>query len=203
MRRHTAEFDVNSSNPAIVNASLVAGLYPKVLALNTVKNELRTITNNQTVWMHPSSINFNRKLSDTGCSHFSYFTLMYEIALTLFVPCDIFEHNSVGIPRNCMLGKSVLLMTSQCFSFVGTVNSRYFLWSGTDENLYSTQQYVANCRYRHNWSQQSQIQHSAEIKCCLEVPSCESRQHPGITLPWPTAKPGSISLEGCLYDSVG
>jgi len=127
------EFDLNSSNPAIINASLVAGLYPKVLALNTVKNELRTITNNQTVWMHPSSINFNRKLSDIGCNHFGYFTLMYE-RVPLFVPCNIPKHNSVGNPRNCMLGRSVLLMISQCFFFVVTVNSRYFLYSGIDAN---------------------------------------------------------------------
>ncbi|KAJ3571585.1 hypothetical protein NP233_g3653 [Leucocoprinus birnbaumii] len=73
-----AELDVNSSNPAIINACLVAGLYPKVLAFDHIRHDLKTITNNQTVWMHPTSINFNRKLSDIGCNYFSYFTLMHS-----------------------------------------------------------------------------------------------------------------------------
>lgn len=73
-----ADFDLNSSNSAIVNASLAAGLYPKVLAFDPTKNELKTITNNQSVWVHPSSINSNQRLSDIGSNFFSYFTLMHS-----------------------------------------------------------------------------------------------------------------------------
>jgi len=72
------ELDVNSSIPAIINAALVAGLYPKLLAFDHSKAELRTITNNQAVWIHPSSVNFNRRLSDMGCNYFAYFTLMHS-----------------------------------------------------------------------------------------------------------------------------
>ncbi len=71
------ELDVNSSNLAIVNAALVAGLYPKLLAFDPSKVELRTITNNQVVWTHPSSVNLTRRLLDMGCNYFAYFTLMY------------------------------------------------------------------------------------------------------------------------------
>ncbi|KAF9452647.1 P-loop containing nucleoside triphosphate hydrolase protein [Macrolepiota fuliginosa MF-IS2] len=73
-----AELDVNSSNPVIINAALAAGLYPKILAFDPSKPELRTITNNQTAWIHPSSVNFHKKLSDMGCNHFAYFTLMHS-----------------------------------------------------------------------------------------------------------------------------
>jgi len=71
-----AELDVNSSNLAIINAALAAGLYPKLLAFDSSKAELRTITNNQVAWIHPSSVNAHRRLSDVGCNYFAYFTLM-------------------------------------------------------------------------------------------------------------------------------
>ncbi|KXN89904.1 ATP-dependent RNA helicase DHX29 [Leucoagaricus sp. SymC.cos] len=73
-----SELDIHSTNTAIVNAALVAGLYPKVLSFDSVKCELKTITNNQTVWMHPSSINSSRKLADMGYNYFNYFTLMHS-----------------------------------------------------------------------------------------------------------------------------
>ncbi|XP_006454441.1 hypothetical protein AGABI2DRAFT_182424 [Agaricus bisporus var. bisporus H97] len=72
------ELDFNSSNPSIINAALVAGLYPKVLSLNTSKSELKMITNNQVVSIHHSSVNFHKKLSDIGCNYFAYFTLMHS-----------------------------------------------------------------------------------------------------------------------------
>lgn len=75
------ELDFNSSNPSIINAALVAGLYPKVLSLNTSKSELKMITNNQVVSIHHSSVNFHKKLSDIGCNYFAYFTLMYVMHL--------------------------------------------------------------------------------------------------------------------------
>ncbi|KAK7694503.1 hypothetical protein QCA50_001689 [Cerrena zonata] len=67
-------YDLNTSNPFIVNAALVAGLYPKVLAVD--HDGMRTITNNQVASFHPSSVNFGRKPKDFGVNHLSYFTLM-------------------------------------------------------------------------------------------------------------------------------
>jgi len=70
------ELDGNSSNPALLNASLAAGLYPKILSIDG--GQLRTITNNQLAAFHPSSVNFRRQAADFGVHHLSYFTLMHS-----------------------------------------------------------------------------------------------------------------------------
>ncbi|KAF7966231.1 hypothetical protein HWV62_39469 [Athelia sp. TMB] len=70
------ELDSNSANPALLNASLAAGLYPKILAIEG--GQLRTITNNQLAAFHPSSINFRRQAADFGVHYLSYFTLMHS-----------------------------------------------------------------------------------------------------------------------------
>lgn len=69
------ELDSNSSNPSLLNASLAAGLYPKILSIEG--GQLRTITNNQLAAFHPSSVNFRRQAADFGVHYLSYFTLMY------------------------------------------------------------------------------------------------------------------------------
>ena len=71
------DLDVNSGNAAIVHAALAAGLYPKILAVDPIKKEMRTIGNNQPASFHPSSVNFKRRLGDFGVNHLCYFTLMY------------------------------------------------------------------------------------------------------------------------------
>ncbi|KAI0374315.1 P-loop containing nucleoside triphosphate hydrolase protein [Pilatotrama ljubarskyi] len=73
-----SDLDVNSNNAAIVNAALAAGLYPKILALDPLKREMRTITNNQPASFHPSSVNFKKRLGDFGVNHLCYFTLMHS-----------------------------------------------------------------------------------------------------------------------------
>lgn len=70
------ELDRNSRNIAIVNAVLAAGLYPKVLAIDPVRGDMRTIMNNQLASFHPSSVNFRRKARDFGVNYLCYFTLM-------------------------------------------------------------------------------------------------------------------------------
>ncbi|KAK0456451.1 P-loop containing nucleoside triphosphate hydrolase protein [Armillaria borealis] len=72
------ELDCNSNNTALFNAALVAGLYPKILAVDPTTNHMRTISNNQLAAFHPSSINFGRKPSDLGANHLAYFTLMHS-----------------------------------------------------------------------------------------------------------------------------
>ncbi|ETW87318.1 hypothetical protein HETIRDRAFT_413634 [Heterobasidion irregulare TC 32-1] len=72
-----AELDSNSSNVALTNAALTAGLYPKILSIDS-NSQMRTITNNQAVSFHPSSVNFRRKLTDFGVNHLTYFTLMHS-----------------------------------------------------------------------------------------------------------------------------
>ncbi|KAI0335964.1 P-loop containing nucleoside triphosphate hydrolase protein [Cubamyces sp. BRFM 1775] len=72
------DLDVNSGNAAIVHAALAAGLYPKILTVDPMKGEMRTITNNQPASFHPSSVNFKRRLGDFGVNHLCYFTLMHS-----------------------------------------------------------------------------------------------------------------------------
>lgn len=69
--------DSRSSNVALVNAALLAGLYPKVLAIDLSSKQMRTISNNQPASFHPSSVNFGRKMTDLGANHLAYFTLMW------------------------------------------------------------------------------------------------------------------------------
>ncbi|KAI0670050.1 P-loop containing nucleoside triphosphate hydrolase protein [Trametes maxima] len=73
-----SDLDVNSGSAAMVNAALAAGLYPKILAVDPLKAEMRTITNNQPASFHPSSVNFKRRLGDFGVNHLCYFTLMHS-----------------------------------------------------------------------------------------------------------------------------
>ncbi|KAI9057120.1 P-loop containing nucleoside triphosphate hydrolase protein [Trametes sanguinea] len=72
------DLDVNSGNVPIVNAALAAGLYPKILSIDPVKGEMRTITNNQPASFHPSSVNFRKRLNDFGVNHLCYFTIMHS-----------------------------------------------------------------------------------------------------------------------------
>ncbi|KIL70700.1 hypothetical protein M378DRAFT_194963 [Amanita muscaria Koide BX008] len=73
-----SEYDVNSSNVALLNAALVAGLYPKILSVDTAVGQLRTVTNSQVVTFHPSSVNFNKKLADLDVNYLAYFTVMHS-----------------------------------------------------------------------------------------------------------------------------
>jgi ATP-dependent RNA helicase DHX29 len=61
---------------ALVNAALVAGLYPKVLAVDRPTNQMRTLSNSQVTFFHPSSVNFGRRPTDLGANHLMYFTVM-------------------------------------------------------------------------------------------------------------------------------
>ncbi|KAJ7786454.1 P-loop containing nucleoside triphosphate hydrolase protein [Mycena metata] len=70
------ELDLNASNVALLNAALTAGLYPKILSLNN--GQMRTISNNQQAFFHPSSVNFGRNPVDFGVNHLAYFTLMHS-----------------------------------------------------------------------------------------------------------------------------
>lgn len=70
--------DSNGSNIALINSALTAGLYPKVLAIDSSSRQMRTISNNQSAAFHPTSVNFGRKPTDFGVNHLVYFTLMYS-----------------------------------------------------------------------------------------------------------------------------
>lgn len=69
------ELNSNGRDYNLLEAALAAGLYPKILSLEP-SGGLRTITNQQTVAIHPSSINFRVPKSEFGASFLTYFTLM-------------------------------------------------------------------------------------------------------------------------------
>ncbi|KIY45455.1 pre-mRNA-splicing factor ATP-dependent RNA helicase prp22 [Fistulina hepatica ATCC 64428] len=70
--------NVNSENIALVNAALVAGLYPKVLAVDSSNGQMRTVSSNQSVSFHPSSVSFGKRPTDLGVNYINYFTLMHS-----------------------------------------------------------------------------------------------------------------------------
>ncbi|KAH7883709.1 P-loop containing nucleoside triphosphate hydrolase protein [Phlebopus sp. FC_14] len=74
------EFDKNSNNLAIINAALVSGLYPKLLAVDSVNGglQMRTLSNNQAAFFHPTSVNYRRKPKDLAANYLAYFTLMHS-----------------------------------------------------------------------------------------------------------------------------
>ncbi|KIJ45644.1 hypothetical protein M422DRAFT_75059 [Sphaerobolus stellatus SS14] len=71
-----AEYDRNSKDNSLINAALVAGLYPKVLTIEPSSGQMRTVANNQPVSFHPSSVNAGKRLSEFGVSYLAYFTVM-------------------------------------------------------------------------------------------------------------------------------
>lgn len=73
------EYDCNSSdNMALLNAALCAGLYPKLLVVDASNGtqQMRTLSNSQTVSFHPSSVNFGRRPMELGSNYLAYFTIM-------------------------------------------------------------------------------------------------------------------------------
>lgn len=71
------EYDGNSGNHFLLHAALAAGLYPKVLAIDTTgKMSIKTVLNGQVCKFHPSSVNSKGSLDFKG-NHMVYFTLMY------------------------------------------------------------------------------------------------------------------------------
>ncbi|KAF9229432.1 P-loop containing nucleoside triphosphate hydrolase protein [Gyrodon lividus] len=73
------ELDSNSGNLAIINAALLSGLYPKLLCVEPTSGlQMRTLSNNQTAFFHPSSVNFRRKPKDLAANYLAYFTLMHS-----------------------------------------------------------------------------------------------------------------------------
>ncbi|KAH8998942.1 hypothetical protein EDB86DRAFT_789000 [Lactarius hatsudake] len=72
------ELDLYSENVALIHAALTAGLYPKILSIEPEKGLLQTVTNNRTVYFHPSSVNFRRKPLDFGVHYLAFFTIMHS-----------------------------------------------------------------------------------------------------------------------------
>ena len=115
------ELDCNSYNVHIVNAALGSGLYPKLLHVNPSTGQLTTISNNQSVAFHPSSVNFKRKPSDFGVNHLTYFTLMFVDHL---VSLYQLLNDDPGIRRSYTLGRPVQWRISPSCCFAVTASSK-------------------------------------------------------------------------------
>ncbi|WVQ72381.1 hypothetical protein IAR50_001933 [Cryptococcus sp. DSM 104548] len=72
-----AEVNGNGEDFKILGAALVSGLYPKLLALDSAGG-LKTITNQQPVVIHPSSVNFKVPYRQFGTNYLAYFTIMHS-----------------------------------------------------------------------------------------------------------------------------
>ncbi|BEJ01119.1 hypothetical protein CcaverHIS631_0509760 [Cutaneotrichosporon cavernicola] len=69
------QLNENAANERILSAALASGLYPKILTLDAAGG-LRTISNQQPVSIHPSSINFGLPKREFGSNNLVYYTLM-------------------------------------------------------------------------------------------------------------------------------
>jgi ATP-dependent RNA helicase DHX29 len=96
----------NTSSVPLLNAALVAGLYPKVLAIDPANGQMRTISNNQAASFHPTSVNHGRKPADLGAHYLSFFTLMYVAPPSW--PCVQCLRIKPGNQSECTHGKLVL-----------------------------------------------------------------------------------------------
>ncbi|OXB39837.1 DEAH box polypeptide 36, partial [Cryptococcus neoformans] len=71
------ELNINGEDLKVVGAALVSGLYPKLLALDS-SGGMKTITNQQPVAIHPSSVNFKIPKGEFGSNYLAYFTIMHS-----------------------------------------------------------------------------------------------------------------------------
>ena len=113
-----ADLDRNSTDNSLINAALVTGLYPKLLMIDPLNGQMRTVANNQPVSFHPSSINFGKKIADFGVNYLCYFTIMLVHS---FGVLHSLSSLNTGNPRNFMHGKQVQWITWRCCYYVVTV----------------------------------------------------------------------------------
>lgn len=73
-----SDLNSNGNSLSILNAALVAGLFPKLLSTDAATGQMRTISNNQVASFHPSSVNFRKQPRELGANHIVYFALMYS-----------------------------------------------------------------------------------------------------------------------------
>ncbi|WVN88411.1 uncharacterized protein L203_103620 [Cryptococcus depauperatus CBS 7841] len=71
------ELNTNGENFNVLNAALVAGLYPKLLVLDE-SGSMKTISNQQSVVIHPSSVNFKLPYNEFESNYLIYFTIMHS-----------------------------------------------------------------------------------------------------------------------------
>ncbi|QRW22773.1 Helicase associated domain (HA2) [Rhizoctonia solani] len=69
-------------NVGLIEAALTAGMFPKIISIDSSTGHMQTIGNNRPVAFHPSSVNFKRALREFKSSYLCYFSLMQVAPVT-------------------------------------------------------------------------------------------------------------------------
>lgn len=72
------DLNSNSNSLSIINAAVVAGLFPKLLSTDATTGQMCTITNNQAYSFHPSSVNFRKQPRELSANHIVHYALMHS-----------------------------------------------------------------------------------------------------------------------------
>ncbi|KAJ1303899.1 hypothetical protein OPQ81_008311 [Rhizoctonia solani] len=64
------------ANIGLVQAALTAGMFPKILSIDSTSGQMQTISNNRPVAFHPSSVNFRRAPREFRCTYLCYSSLV-------------------------------------------------------------------------------------------------------------------------------
>ncbi|KIO31878.1 hypothetical protein M407DRAFT_217155 [Tulasnella calospora MUT 4182] len=77
------DYNVHGEDNRVISSALGAGLYPKILSVDTNSGVLRTLANNQAAAFHPSSVNFRLRgrPQTVGAEYLAFFTLMHSTKL--------------------------------------------------------------------------------------------------------------------------
>ncbi|KAG8735300.1 hypothetical protein FRC10_010760 [Ceratobasidium sp. 414] len=62
----------------LIQASLTAGMFPKIISIDPSSGQMQTINNSKPVAFHPSSVNFKKMPRDFGSNYLCYSTLMHS-----------------------------------------------------------------------------------------------------------------------------
>ncbi|KAF8699515.1 P-loop containing nucleoside triphosphate hydrolase protein, partial [Rhizoctonia solani] len=69
-------------NVGLIEAALTAGMFPKIISIDSSTGHMQTIGNNRPVAFHPSSVNFKRALREFKSSYLCFFSLMQVAPVT-------------------------------------------------------------------------------------------------------------------------
>ncbi|CAE6438679.1 unnamed protein product [Rhizoctonia solani] len=71
-----------NTDVGLVQAALTAGMFPKIISIDSASGHMQTIGNNRPVAFHPSSVNFRRAPREFKSSYLCYFSLMQVAQIT-------------------------------------------------------------------------------------------------------------------------
>ncbi|KAG8913919.1 hypothetical protein FRC01_004323 [Tulasnella sp. 417] len=77
------EYNIYGEDNRVISSALGAGLYPKILSVDTKSGVMLTLANSQAAAFHPSSVNFRLRgrPQSVGAEYLAFFTLMQSTKL--------------------------------------------------------------------------------------------------------------------------